>query len=1276
MSESGHDDIISRLPLDTLASFHAHKVEPPASPNSVALTVKIEATASQGTGGVEAAASSPDSPQIERGFELKDVIGRGGHGEVWEAEQPSLGRRVAIKKIRSDIYDKYALEPERIQWFEASFRLEALATARLEHPNIVPVHTFEQAADGTLLLAMKLVRGRSWHELLDEEFDHLPVADFLAKHLAILVGVTQAVAFAHAQGIVHRDLKPAQVMIGEFGEVALMDWGIAVAYGNPTAEVVPPQDYIRGLPTPATASSPGGTLAFMAPEQTEQTAARVGPWTDVYLLGGILYMILTGHPPHPGETREAAYFQACTGVVPSPSTLASGRAIPAELSAIALRALKADPGDRYQTAAEFLNELNDFVTGATKRRASTALVSEVQTRLEDRSLDYASMTELLAKLDQAKIFWPENGDIPATRTRLLFLQTDLAITNGDLVLAGTTLDRIDDLGALVTLRPKLERARANHESQRRQRQYGIAASFILAVLLAAGSYVAYHKASKDRDSIRSARGASEELVRFMMTDLRERLAPTDPDLTALGPTADKIVEHYLRQDPAQLSQAELKSLVEGMGDAASILATQGNFPGALRASEARHRIIDKAEALFPGRREWIYARVSDTLLLTSIHYTRGHPELARDAMELARAKIEEFSAAYGDDAALANYRQAIRAEYSQYLSLVGDHEGAKRELEATIAHWEAQLSGTQKEFEHRAINLGAMYARMGIVQERLGNRDAVGECHRKSLAFYRELVGRRDQLRDRYLVSVALMNVADHEEFLGNISKAKDLLTEAKENLTSILKIQGVNAEYALALHNVYITLSRYASERGELEDAGKIFEADLALVKPFAERDPGNLEWRRAYWVVLARSGSIALSNGDRPKAIMLNLEVINDSAEAMKLHPNSESLINDRLTQASNLAQVIDVDINADLDRAREILEEVIAAASGSLEDSPNRMKRTRELGVAYGQLGRLYNRSQDEERGADAYRRSLECARAVAAGTPESYTNARDVMAAEYRLTTQLMRSHKVREGIESMRAVVSSIDQIATDYPETPSSVPEAAVLRGFLGEYLMLAGEYAEAERNLAASWEVLEKSREEGRIVGDFLANAHSENPLLRAQILHETGRAAEAIELEATALRTNEENYAAFGAGSTARDQLMRSRILGCRGKLLRGDSEGALECAGTALPEVSLGGLLAEPTDERPDFYSLMALNEIAHQALVALGRDEEAAAHRKRAGEIALHLLETKRRTMMLADMLDCIRVLGAHDRDAIAPFVVDLKGSGFDRPDVVELIEGPR
>ncbi|MDX2175896.1 MAG: serine/threonine-protein kinase [Candidatus Sumerlaeia bacterium] len=460
---------------------------------------------------------SPPGP----GYELRRVIGRGGMGEVWEAVQVSLGRVVAVKRLRGDEGDPQS-RAERTR----GFRQEAVISARLEHPNIVPVHDLGQDTAGRPLMAMKLVAGASWDRQLRQDFESLPMEERLARHLPILVSTAQAVAFAHSRGVVHRDLKPSQVMVGAYGEVQLMDWGLALIVGDAEEELRPM--LLDSLPSPATASNPAGTPALMAPEQTFRSAEGIGPWTDVFLLGGTLYFILTGRFPFDSDTANKAFAKARECDFELPSKRAPEQRIPEELERVCLRALAREPRDRHASALEFVEEVRGFTTGATRRRDSEALSARAAALLEGpgratAESRYAAHREAGELLEQSLRLWAENPAAGALRARNLGGWAREEIAQGDLLWARLHIDQLS--GAEPA--PELERALAQAHGRRRRARMlarGFAAAAL--VLLAAAGAFAWRASIAQQRALRAEerRRDQENLQRVFarINELRSR----------------------------------------------------------------------------------------------------------------------------------------------------------------------------------------------------------------------------------------------------------------------------------------------------------------------------------------------------------------------------------------------------------------------------------------------------------------------------------------------------------------------------------------------------------------------------------------------------------------------------------------------------------------------------------------------------------------------------------------------------------------------------------
>jgi serine/threonine-protein kinase len=232
---------------------------------------------------------------------LFERIGVGGMGEVYRCGDDCLQRDLAIKVLRAELRGDAGAE-ER-------FLREARLTGSLQHPGVVPIHQMGRLGDGRPCYTMKLVRGRTFADLLRDEPDG---PERLPRLLAVVEKVCQAVAFAHSKGVIHRDLKPSNFMVGEFGEVQVMDWGLAkelsrAAPGVPPGEPTENVETVGRVEERAGLSRAGaalGTPAYMPPEQAAGEWDIVDERADVFALGAVLYQVLTGRPPYHGVSRD------------------------------------------------------------------------------------------------------------------------------------------------------------------------------------------------------------------------------------------------------------------------------------------------------------------------------------------------------------------------------------------------------------------------------------------------------------------------------------------------------------------------------------------------------------------------------------------------------------------------------------------------------------------------------------------------------------------------------------------------------------------------------------------------------------------------------------------------------------------------------------------------------------------------------------------------------------------------------------------------------------
>lgn len=272
------------------------------------------------------------------------TIARGGRSIIQSCKDLHLMRTVCYKSLKAEFSDDAAAQRRFVR--------EARVSAMLQHPNTMPTYELGRDAQGHCYFTMKLVHGYTLREIFDfrERYD-------LSRLVEVVIQVAHALAYAHDHGVVHRDIKPENVLIGPFGEVLVLDWGIALVLPQADAALSAAGAEADNRAAAVGTGGAEGTVSYMSPEQIRQDAA-LDHRTDIYSLGSVLYEVLAGRPPVVGESFEEILRQTLNVDAAPPSEFAT-TPVPPRLEQICMRCLCKDPAARFETAGELIRELQE-----------------------------------------------------------------------------------------------------------------------------------------------------------------------------------------------------------------------------------------------------------------------------------------------------------------------------------------------------------------------------------------------------------------------------------------------------------------------------------------------------------------------------------------------------------------------------------------------------------------------------------------------------------------------------------------------------------------------------------------------------------------------------------------------------------------------------------------------------------------------------------------------------------------------------------------------------
>ncbi|MDQ3370692.1 MAG: serine/threonine-protein kinase, partial [Myxococcota bacterium] len=873
--------------------------------------------ASQVTQAAALGGALPPLPLVDAAFYKADrEIARGGMGRIVAAEDQRLGRRVALKEL---------LEPAGEQL--TRFQREALITARLQHPGIVPVYEAGRWPTGEPFFAMKLVAGRPLDRVIAD-------AHTLEERLALLpriAAATDAIAYAHSQRVVHRDLKPANVLIGEFGETVVIDWGLAkdletgdspesaarLPAGTRTAPgdraVRPPNSgpghpplETEGSATLTVAGSVMGTPAYMAPEQAR--GEPVNERADVFALGAMLYHLLAGVPPYNARTATDVIAAAALGRVVPLAEREDGA--PKDLVTIVERAMAQLPSERYAHAGELADELRRFLTGQ--------LVSAHRYTTSQRVLRFV-------KRHRAAV------TIAVIATLALTIGGTYAVHN--VMQAKDTAVR---QGAIADAR----------------------------------------------------RRAAETLIDEMLNDMKDRLQAIGR-IDLLASLGVEIRSYYetLAKMPGGMPLGDL----DRMGIAVELVGRaerdSGQSDRALATWTEGRALLERSLA---GERH-ADSRFQRTMIarldyqIGTIHQQRGTSAAAIAAYIKAKDELAAVRTEAPNDRMILLWSAENHDRLGDLLRNDGKIDQAFEEYSAAKASRERATSQASSRPSEELRALSTSHLKLGSIHQARGDSTAALAEYRTALRLRETVLEGQD---DNLIVQEEVLEVQDvlaelHRQ-IGDAKSAVETYQQALPLMDALVRRDPANTLWKRRRGGLYADLGFALLDSGDF--TGALAQLDLAIEgqQELVARDPKSAQWlidlSRSY--LRAGDGHVYLGAFDKGVATyQLSLEI---REQLVERDPKSAPYRRARAWSLHKLANVHA--IKGELARAVELHEAVLAVRRRLVEEAPAQSGFKNELATTEIALGRLLARG-DARRGGALIASGLERARTLIAADAHS-------------------------------------------------------------------------------------------------------------------------------------------------------------------------------------------------------------------------------------------------------------------------------------------------
>lgn len=973
----------------------------------------------------------PDRRRPLGRFVVLELHAKGGLGQVSRAFDEDVRRTVALKEIR----EPWADDPEARRRFVA----EAEITGQLEHPGVVPIYALGLAPDGRPFYAMRFIGGRTLSEAITAHHE-APTALGLRDLLQQFVAICRTVSYAHSRSVVHRDLKPSNVVLGDFGEAIVLDWGIAKRLGKTAKPSLSGEADPSGSGTATEKGSVLGTPAYMPPEQARGEPDAARPSADVYALGAILYTILAGRPPYLGASGSDILVQLFEGPPQPPSQVAKG--MPKALEAVCLKAIARDADDRYPGAEALARDVERWLADEP--------VSACREPWADRARRWARRNRSWVLAGSASLV-----------VALIGLMAVVAVQERANVRLSMARDAEADAHrrADSRFRLALEAVRQYHTGVGREALLKQPEMSELRERLLRPPIEFYERLRRDLEAdARRDTGA--------LTALAEAYANLGTLTDSVGSTSDalasyrsavEILDALVRRSPEDLRL--MRRLADARNAAGTLEKATGGIEEAeasYRAASALHRELVRLEADPDSDRAGLATCLSNLGNLLSL--TDRLDEAGRcfdEALEI-RARLAENRPSDPD-------RQLDHAEILHNLAL---HRLATGQTpEAVDAQRKAleidrMLVARHPDQDRFLVDLAQACQNLAMLVEMAGQVDEAEALYIEASGVQRRLA-EEDPAISAYQADLArcLNNLGQLHVDTGMYDLAADRLDEALGLFRDLVEAHPDVPTYRSGLAASLLNRGGLAQALGRLEDARDNFRESLGHHRTLADLEPGRSEHRRAVAIVHNNLGSMAYQAGRLDEAEASFRDTLEIRERLAQEFPDDDEIRAELATARNNLGAVID-----DAGRpgeAEPLLLDAIAEREALADGHPDWLDLAIALGGSHSNLGDLRARLGEPREAVQSFDRAIEILRDASGRDPRDVKARRLLLDSRLARAVELARLGRVGEASDEARALAGSPTATVFVWNEAARAFSLASAdarARGEAGEADRLADE--------------------------------------------------------------------------------------------------------------------------------------------------------------------------------------------------------------------------